>query len=58
MANPASAFLSPSPWDMAGGSVSIVFMEGGLTTKKLASLQAGEGITDFAFGINGHRIRV
>ena len=39
--------LTIADWDRAEGSVSVVFMEVGLTTKKLASLQAGESITDF-----------
>jgi ferredoxin--NADP+ reductase len=40
--------LTLADWNKRDGSVTVVFMEVGLTTKKLAQLQAGESITDFA----------
>jgi len=39
--------LTLADWDKACGSVTVVFMETGLTTSKLALLQAGDEITDF-----------
>ena len=39
--------LTIADWDKAEGSVTIVFMEVGATTHRLALLKAGESITDF-----------
>jgi len=39
--------LTLADWDRAQGSVTVVFMEVGLTSSKLASLTAGDEITDF-----------
>ena len=39
--------LTLADWDKTHGSVTVVFMEVGLTTSKLAQLQAGDYITDF-----------
>ena len=39
--------LTIAAWDENEGSVSMVFMEVGATTFRLAQLQAGESITDF-----------
>jgi len=39
--------LTLADWDKAHGSVTVVFMEVGLTTSKLALLHEGECITDF-----------
>jgi len=39
--------LTLADWDKTRGSVTVVFMEVGLTTSKLALLQAGDDITDF-----------
>jgi ferredoxin--NADP+ reductase len=40
--------LTLADWNADTGSVSVVFMEVGLTTNKLALLQAGDYLTDFA----------
>jgi ferredoxin--NADP+ reductase len=40
--------LTLADWNKDEGSVSVVFMEVGLTTRKLATLKAGDAITDFA----------
>ena len=40
--------LTLADWNKDEGSVTVVFMEVGMTTKKLALLQAGDTITDFA----------
>ena len=40
--------LTLADWNKEEGSVTVVFMEVGLTTSKLAQLQAGDAITDFA----------
>ncbi|RJO62107.1 MAG: sulfide/dihydroorotate dehydrogenase-like FAD/NAD-binding protein [Dehalococcoidia bacterium] len=40
--------LTLADWNKDEGSVTVVFMEVGLTTKKLALLQAGDALTDFA----------
>jgi len=40
--------LTIADWDREEGSVTIVFMEVGTTTHKLASLEAGDDIADFA----------
>jgi ferredoxin--NADP+ reductase len=39
--------LTLADWDKVRGSVTVVFMEAGLTTSKLALLQVGDDITDF-----------
>ncbi len=39
--------LTIADWDREEGSITIVFMEVGTTTHKLASLEAGDFITDF-----------
>ena len=39
--------LTLADWDSEKGTVTVVFMEVGLTTSKLALLQAGDSITDF-----------
>ena len=39
--------LTFADWDGEEGSVTIIFMEVGATTRRLASLQAGDSITDF-----------
>ncbi len=39
--------LTIADWDSKEGSVSIVFMEVGTTTRKLAKLKAGDSIADF-----------
>ena len=40
--------LTLADWDSAKGTVTVVFMEVGKSTRKLASLKAGDSITDFA----------
>jgi len=40
--------LTIADWDIAEGSVSVVFMEVGTTTTKLARLKAGDAIADLA----------
>ena len=40
--------LTLADWDKEAGSVTVVFMEVGKTTRKLAELKAGDAITDFA----------
>jgi ferredoxin--NADP+ reductase len=40
--------LTLADWNKAEGSVTVVFMEIGLTTSRLALLKAGDDITDFA----------
>jgi len=40
--------LTLADWDSAKGTVTVVFMEVGKSTKQLASLKAGDSITDFA----------
>ncbi len=39
--------LTIADWNVKEGSVSVVFMEVGSTTRQLASLNAGDGIADF-----------
>jgi len=39
--------LTIADWDRKEGSVTVVFMEAGTTTKKLASFKAGDSIVDF-----------
>ena len=39
--------LTIADWDREGGSITIVFMEVGTTTHRLASLKAGDSIADF-----------
>ena len=40
--------LTLADWNKTDGSVTVVFMEVGLTTAKLAALKVGDAITDFA----------
>jgi len=40
--------LTLADWDKAEGSVTVVFMEVGLSTQKLAQLKTGDSIKDFA----------
>ncbi len=40
--------LTVADWNRDEGSVTVVFMEVGLTTRRLAQLKAGDCITDFA----------
>jgi len=48
--------LTIADWDEGGGSVTIVFMEVGTTTARLALLEAGEAIADFVgpLGLPAH----
>ncbi len=39
--------VTVADWDEAEGSVTIVFMEAGTTTRRLATLKAGDSIADF-----------
>ena len=40
--------LTLADWDEKEGSVTVVFMEVGTTTRKLASLKTGDSIANFA----------
>ena len=40
--------LTIADWDREEGSITIVFMEVGVTTRKLAQLRAGDSIASFA----------
>jgi ferredoxin--NADP+ reductase len=40
--------LTLADWNKEKGTVTVVFMEVGMSTKKLASLNVGDTITDFA----------
>ena len=48
--------LTIADWDKGGGSVTIVFMEVGTTTARLALLEAGDAIADFVgpLGLPAH----